>query len=245
MLIIRDSSFYQSTKLSSVPGVTHGYSSRVLGDMRHEDKRISFLHTLRISDSELMPGQVHGSTVVMARGKNQKAFRSADGLIIQKDCGHDTVPVGVLVADCVPILIADKHGLMLAAVHAGWKGTLKNIVGHAIDAYLAAGVDKKNIIVSLGPRIGGCCYEVPRSRAALFISQFGNDKRVAFQSGGNTWHVDIGYVNALQLRTIGIPEDNIDMDAPCTAEDRDMLYSYRKDTKKSFGEIMGVIGFSS
>jgi YfiH family protein len=100
--------------------------------------------------------QVHGCHVseVMPAGNDPG---EADGLVTQAV----GVAVGVLTADCVPILMVAPERRVAAAVHAGWRGTIAGIAAHAVQ-YLEErfGVDPASVSAALGPSIGGCCYEV-------------------------------------------------------------------------------------
>lgn len=139
--------------------------------------------------------------------------------------------VGVLVADCVPILMVDPKKRIVAAIHAGWRGTLGNIAASAVK------IIGKDIFVSIGPHIGPCCYTVPKDRADSF-----NDTCTYFD--GANWHLDLGCANRLQLTEAGVPAAHIDTPVVCTSCQSDIFYSYRKDTKEAFGEMLGFVGFS-
>lgn len=208
----------QSRLLNKFPGIVHGYSVRSDGDMRSEIKRAIFLDGLGIASSDItMPKQVHGTQIgifgdgLVARGKGKA--------------------IGVIVADCVPMLLVDAKKSVVAAVHAGWKGTLGNIAAKAVKEMKS---DPHDIFVSIGPHIGSCCYTVPQARADSFSSQ------CTYYDGAN-WHLDIGLANRMQLIEAGIPAAHIDAPVFCTSCQVDRFYSYRKDTKESFGEILAVI----
>lgn len=208
----------QSSLLSKFPGIVHGYSTRDLGDMRNQNTRESFLTHLGISTGSLqLSKQIHSSMI----GVN------GDGLV-SRIKGE---AVGVVVADCVPLLLLDSKKKIVAAVHAGWKGTLGNIAKQAV---LKMNSDPKNLFVSIGPHIGSCCYTVPRVRADSFSSQ-------CTYFDGDDWHLDLGLANRFQLMEAGIPSAHIDAPIVCTSCQIDRFYSYRKDTKESFGEILAVI----
>lgn len=208
----------QSTLLNKFTGVVHGYSSRSFGDMRNVQARTVFLKSLAIpADALLLCKQVHG-TEIGAIG---------DGLVTRKK-GE---AIGVIVADCVPLLLADPKKKIVAVAHAGWRGTLGNI---AKEAVLAMDSDAKDIFVSIGPHIGACCYTVPRARANSF-----SGKCTYFD--GADWHLDLGQANRMQLMEVGILREHIDAPVVCTSCQSDIFYSYRKDSKESFGEILAVI----
>jgi polyphenol oxidase len=74
----------------------------------------------------------------------------------------------------------------------------------------------------------------------MFLSKYGASDCIAYHSK-NMWYMDIAYVNALQLKHAGVKDAHIEVPVFCTSCQSDMFYSYRKDTKETFGEIMGVI----
>jgi len=84
-----------------------------------------------------------------------------------------------------------------------------------------------------------CCYDVPAERAQRFLDMFGNNPKVASLIEGK-WHLDVGYANFLTFVDQGIFPKNIHSPIACTSCQVENFFSYRKDTKKTFGEIMGV-----
>lgn len=239
MLKKNDKGYYESSLLTSV-NIEHAFSSRELGDMRIEANRRKFLTVYGLDDYSLvMPQQVHGDVISAVNDTSEKEISGADGLVYRKQ-GNQKIALGVVTADCVPILAADPKARIIGAAHAGWRGTLNNISRHLIEAMHELGADSKNILVSIGPHIGACCYNVTKERADKFIDQFENDaKAISFWDDG--WHLDLGYMNFLQLIKSGIPQKNIYVALACTSCQHDKWFSYRKDTKESFGEMLSFI----
>jgi hypothetical protein len=174
--------------------------------------------------------QVHGNAIaVVSLHDVGKVIPHVDGLV-----SRDAVRLIVHVADCVPILAYDIHEHVLGAAHAGWRGTYGNIAKNLITAMNTLGAEPKNVRVVLGPHIGVCCYDVPRERAKKF-----SQSAVRFDS--RAWYVDLGRVNYLQFLEAGVLHSHISVSRQCTACNNDRYFSYRKDTKKTFGEQMGII----
>lgn len=210
--------------------IAYAFTNRAQGDMKKNDEnRRKVVREVFGDDRKLLTApQKHTNKV------------GVDALISKKK----NVAIGVFVADCVPILLADeKHGI-LAAVHAGWKGTLGGITTNTVNEMEKLGGSLEDMSVWIGPHIGMCHYDVPRERAQKFLRMFDNDPKVAsfFE---NAWHVDIGWANYRQLLDAGILSDHINAPVTCTACQIDRYFSFRKDTKDTFGEIMGVIGFQN
>lgn len=225
MLQTLDGIGFQSSLLASLDGVIHGFSGRQAGDMRQGTiNRKRFVSTLGFSQSPVFAQQTHGNAV------------PGDGLVSRR------VPVAVVVADCAAVLLVDPVGQVCAAVHAGWKGTLGGVVGNAVNEMVRMGANKRRMYAAIGPHIGACCYDVPEERAEAFRGRFGMDEKMAFKVDGR-WHLDIGWVNFRQLVEAGVTADHIDAPPTCTSCRNNEFFSYRKDSKETYGEMMAVIGF--
>ncbi len=200
-------------------GIVHWYDDR---------------HT-KLNTEIAVPQQIHGTRIAVVTKKDQgKTIPGVDGLV-SKD-----IAIGVSFADCVPILAVDPKAKIIGTAHAGWKGTLHGIARELILTMTNAGADVKNIYISIGPHIGMCCYNVPDERARVFQKQFGTDEKIAARIDGD-WHVDIGYVNYLQLLKAGIAKEHIDAPPSCTSCQVAEFHSFRKDSKDTFGVQLGVI----
>lgn len=215
------------------------YSTKNFGDMRSSKNREEFLNYHKLDSKPLIiPEQVHGNNVVVvSKEEAGSLIMGADGLVT----GDDTLVLGVLAADCVPLLFVDPKKRMFGVVHAGWRGTLGGIVKNIIDKMKVLGAHPKDILVSIGPHIGMCCYDVPQERVQHFFDMFGNDSKVASFIEGK-WYLDVGYANFLSLVDQGIFSKNIHSPIVCTSCQIDTYFSYHKN-KKSFGEMMGVIAW--
>ena len=233
---------YTSSVLASCHGIAHGFSTRSSGDMRIEDKRNAFARLIGLSDrSVYLPEQIHGNTVVTIGSDTPERVMGADGIVLGKD-NLKKLALGVIVADCVPLIFADRKGTSIAVAHAGWRGTVGCIAEEVVDQMVKLGSRPSDIMVSIGPHIGRCCYVVPEERGKKFIDVFGSDERIMYQSGG-LWYMDIGYANMVSLMRVGVKQSHIDIPITCTSCQNDTFYSYRKDTRASFGEIIGMVGF--
>ena len=230
----------QSTLLSGLPGITHGYSDRTLGDGRIATNTDAFIKTVIGTTRPVIRGQqVHASDVAVVDATFPRTVSGVDGVVT----ADPSVMLEVHVADCVPVLLADPVAKVVAAVHAGWKGTLAGIVQNAVTRMTQQGATPATIYASIGPHIGRCCYAIGSDRAELFAKKFGNDPLIISNSG-DTWYADIGYANRQLLLTAGVTQVHIDAPVTCTSCQNDRFFSFRKDTKETFGEIIGVIGIT-
>jgi YfiH family protein len=171
--------------------------------------------------------------------------------------------LAVQTADCVPILLVDPKKHAVAAIHAGWRGTLARIVVKAIGQMQMQFKSRPgDLLAAIGPSIGGCCYEVGTEVATQFLSQFAeapewfDEFRTGDEPNPVQWlnmmppgHqpppknvlLDLPKANRAQLLAVGLRATNIFVSDLCTACRRDLLFSYRKEGPQS-GRLMSVIG---
>ncbi len=132
-------------------------------------------------------------------------------------------------ADCVPVLLADPARRVVAAVHAGWRGTAARIAGEVIARLVADGSRREDLLAAIGPAIGACCFEVGEEVAAHFPSErIERDPRP---------FVDLIAANRRQLVEAGLVQ--IDSLAACTHCDESMFHSFRRD--KGDGRMVSAI----
>lgn len=130
--------------------------------------------------------------------------------------------------DCVPLLIADKHGKAIAAVHAGWRGTAGNIAGHGVAALQKSyGIEPADLIAAIGPSIGSCCYEIGPEVAAAFAPLEGS-RDFLFPLAGDKFHLDLPEVNRRAFLAAGLKEENIHLSGLCTACHKRIFFSHRR-----------------
>ena len=197
------SGVWRSPLLAALPWIEHGFGGRSSVEWPPEHAAAA--------------KQVHGDHVIFAStpgtcGKGDALVTDAPGLW-----------VGVRTADCVPILLADSRRRLVAAVHAGWRGTVAGIVGKAIEKM---GSDARDLHAVLGPAIGICCYEVGEEVA----SHFGPPIRR---------HLDLLAANCEHLVAAGVPRQQVDAAAPCT-KCGDDFHSYRRDGERA-GRMVSAI----
>jgi len=233
--------------LASAP-VNHGMSGRVVdapqegnvGYLRDADpktvgcNRLAFLDELGISPSDLtLARQTHSATVALVspaeRGRggppNFDGFPSTDAMITNAP----GVALAVTVADCVPLLLYDPTQLVLAVVHAGWRGTVDGItmaVVHAMrDTY---GSEPSELWAGIGPSIGPCCYEVGDEVIdAWHATQVVDAERAVVPGRGERRHLDLWDANVMQLTAAGVARDHIEVAHRCVRCELDRYFSHR------------------
>ncbi len=135
-------------------------------------------------------------------------------------------------ADCVPILLAAPPAV--AAAHAGWRGSAKNVAAEAVRALAALGAATGTIRAWIGPAIGPCCYEVGGEVAAQFAGDF-----VRAGCGGG-FRLDLKRVNVAQLLGAGVPKESIAVHPACTKCGGERWASYRRDGPRA-GRMIALI----
>jgi YfiH family protein len=164
--------------------------------------------------------QVHGARVVLAA----EAEGQEGDAIVGREPG---VAVGVRVADCVPVLVADEASGAVAAIHAGWRGVVAGVVRAGVE--LVAG---RRMVAAIGPCIGACCFEVGLEVA----DQVG----FVVHRRGDKAYVDLRAAVRSQLEARGVERKRIEDVAGCTRHEPELFHSFRRDGAGS-GRMLAAI----
>ncbi len=178
--------------------------------------------------------QVHQTDLLWCNGQGYMHQQYADILISNQ--AHTAVAVRV--ADCLPVLLADPKTEMIAAVHAGWRGTAAGIVKHAIQSMLDHGVKRKNLLAVLGPCIGPCCFAIGNETATALKKSTGGAVNCIFRTADI--HADLLEINRLQLIESGLTGAHIETITACTVCDPGRFFSFRRDGKLA-GRHLAVV----
>ncbi len=170
--------------------------------------------------------QVHSAKVktvfLSDAGENFEGF---DGFVTNEK----GIIISASVADCTPILLEDSENGVIAALHAGWRGTVAAIASEGVRKMVKLGADIKKINAAIGPCIHACCYEVGEDFFESVTALRGNDfalRHIKRQSDGSL-HADIVSMNAELLFDAGLRADNISISKKCTACESDLFFSHR------------------
>lgn len=187
-----------------------------------------------LQDNIYLPVQKHTNKIHVLESGREPVI--ADAVVTAKK----NIFIGVLVADCVPVLMHDRHKEVIAAVHAGWRGTaqmiLKNTIKTMVKRY---GSSIKDISIAIGPSIRRCSYEVGEDVVTEVHSATGEGDY--YSKMGDRYYIDLSSANKIQALSSGIPEDNIWQSEKCTFCNPDDYYSYRY-SGGSTGRQGGFIG---
>ncbi len=170
--------------------------------------------------------QVHSPDVVVVDDSYDGARPEADALVT----ATPGIVLGVLAADCGPILFCDPEVRIAGAAHAGWKGALYGVLENTIAAMEKLGAKRENILASLGPSIGRRNYEVGPEFVQRFLDVDGTYERY-FTPSEKADHAmfDLPGLTTQRLADAGVTAENLDI---CTYPDEDRFYSYRRTTHR-------------
>ena len=240
--------FLHSETLGRIPGVVHAFSTRrgerndlSLGPADSPNPMIQ-INRARFLSAIGAPGwpiiklkQIHSGDVVDVVDTTGAVDAIAGDAVVTSLRG---VILAVQTADCVPILVSDREGRAVSAIHAGWRGTAARIAHSAVTRLVEGyGLQPNTLRAVIGPHIGVCCYEVGHDVATAFSDTAVIEMRPEWAKP----HLNLARANARQLVDAGIPEGRIEISSLCTKCREDLLHSYRRDGKR-MGHLLSVIG---
>ncbi len=272
----------ESAALERIPWLAHGFTLRPGGTSVLGRKRVFNLGRTDWDTPENVLANRKKLLSALGAGKMQivslrqihsalaRVFDSPPAVPLKGDAALTRTPgllLAVLTADCVPILLVDTKRRAVAAVHAGWRGTLKRVAEKTLGKMrMSFGTRPRDVLAVLGPCIGRCCYEVGAEVAQAFHSQFACAKewfegpfdRLVSDDTPNPlqWlnmhppghqppppsvRFDLAATNRWQLENAGVPAANIFSSDLCTSCRKDIFFSHRAEFGKT-GRLMGVIG---
>lgn len=206
---------------------------------------------LEISDAHLiLPHQTHGNEVLcidsdfmqLAPQEQQERLYGIDAVVT----ALPHICIGVSTADCIPVLLHDTRHGVIAAIHAGWRGTVSRIAVKCLETMVAQhGCTPEDIRAVIAPGISLDAFEVGDEvydafRSALFDMQH-IAKRYPAADGDTRWHIDLWEANRMQLAECGIKEGNIEVAGVCTYSRHEDFFSARRLGIKSGRIFNGVI----
>lgn len=261
-----------------LPWLVHGFSTRTGGVSTLDghralnlsfmgwDRRENVLQNRRLFQSAVHAKEFRLLAIKQIHSDVIHAFAEVPAEVSQGDGSATDRPgllLGVQTADCVPILLVDPKKRAVAAVHAGWRGTLARIAEKAVGRMqLEFGSKPANLLAALGPAVGPCCYEVGTELVTKFTAQFADgaeyfdEPRSGDEPNPLEWlnmappghrppprsvHLDLRKANRSQLLAAGLRPRNLFASDLCTACRGDLLFSYRKEGPQS-GRLLSVVG---
>ena len=235
----------KSKKLSKIKNLKHGFFNSKGGISKNiykslncgpgsKDKPSNVRKNLELVRKKIkkssrdiyLLNQIHSNKYFFIKDhKSKKNKLIGDALITNKR----KIILGVLTADCVPILIFDKKLKMISALHAGWKGAFKGIISTVIKYFIKNGSESKNLIAAIGPCISQKNYEVQKDFKSKFLKQSENNK-IFFTNIRNKTYFSLNkYVN-FQLKSFGVKK--IDIINKDTYNPKNNFFSARRSNHK-------------
>ena len=237
--------FDKASSLDGIEGVRHGFFGRRGSDATNEtdlntsetigDDPDQVAHNRHLALTTIGLGamplaslrQTHSVIVeTLSFAPKPDARPEADGLAT----ALTGVALGILTADCAPILFADTKTRVIGACHAGWQGAVDGIIANTIAAMRALGATPNNIVAAIGPTISGADYEVGPERAAQVIAANQRAKAHVFiPDGGAREHFDLPGFVASELKRAGV--EKIEVAGSSTYASSARYFSHRHTTK--------------
>ncbi|QFS81924.1 Laccase domain protein YfiH [Roseivivax sp. THAF40] len=181
--------------------------------------------------------QCHSAEVVTVSGPLTPPLPRADGMVT----AQPGVALGVLTADCQPILFADAEAGVIGAAHAGWRGALAGVLEATVDAMIALGARREAINAVIGPTISQRNYEVGQDFLEAFVAEDPEYVRFFAGGAGDRMHFDLPAFGLHRLREAGV---RAEWTRHCTYADPDRFFSYRRAThvkEADYGRLISVI----
>ncbi|MCC6502069.1 MAG: peptidoglycan editing factor PgeF [Deltaproteobacteria bacterium] len=245
--------YVASTLLQGKP-VTHGFLTRVGGvskdsyaslnfDARDTDttenvekNRALFHEAFNVPAGKLVTvSQVHGKEIFAIEGGLPEKPIEADAIVTNQT----GVAIGMMTADCQPVLLFDPVNRAIGAVHAGWKGSALGIVVETVlEMHRLYGTNPEELMASTGPCIGPCCYKVGWNVLDEYMARHKEADCFTEKDG---LRMDINLANTIQLALFGLKKENISNDAVCTACNSDLFFSYRKDNGRTGRQLSFIM----
>ncbi len=219
-----------SKNLSNTGKVVHGFLNKnFIGDLDDVARcsGLSRIHTIK---------QVHSNVVFLLSDKVARE-KTVEGDAIVTSMRN--LGVGVYTADCVPLLLVDGDARVVAAVHAGWRGTLSGIINRTISRMEKSyGILSSEISAAVGPSIGMCCYEVGEEVAVQFMKKYDRCREFVSKRSDSKYLIDLGMANVRNLVDAGVA--NFEVMDICTMCNGD-FHSYRREGR-GVGRQLSFIG---
>jgi YfiH family protein len=185
------------------------------------------------------PHQIHSAEVVVAGDWPDDDRPHADAVVTDRP----GLVLGILTADCAPVLFADAEAGVVAAAHAGWKGALAGVTDATLDAMERLGADRSRSAAAIGPCIARASYEVDHAFERRFLDSDPQNDRFFVEGPGGRPHFDLESYVLHRLASAGITRvEALGLD---TYDDEGGFYSYRRSTHRgepSYGRQLSLIG---
>jgi len=182
--------------------------------------------------------QVHSADVATINGQHPGEKPAADAMV----SATPGLALGVLTADCQPVLLADPQAGVIGAAHAGWRGTLDGVLEATLDAMEALGAERAQITAVIGPTISQRAYEVGQEFLEMFLDEDADYARFFVNGRAGHYQFDLPGFGLHRLRAAGV--GHAEWTRHCTYSDPALFYSYRRSVHEGaadYGRLISVI----
>ncbi len=190
------------------------------------------------ADRLVAPYQVHSADTVVVEGPFDGERPKADGIVT----ATPGIAIGVVTADCGPILFADREARIVGAAHAGWPGARAGVLENTIETMISLGARRESIQAALGPSISQTNYEVGPEFHDRFIADDDSNHSYFVASGkADHYLFDLNTYSLDRLTRAGVQAEGL---GRCTYAEEDLFYSYRRTTHRKqpdYGRQISVI----
>jgi len=225
---------YLARSLEEIPWLEHGFGTRLTSGWPNAASSTTSESAGNGAFGLVTMRQVHSERVLVA--DKPGCAGEADALITNRP----GLFLSIRTADCLPILLADLRNRAVAAVHAGWRGTVLGILPNTVQAMADQfGTRAEDLRIAAGPAIGPCCFEVGPEVALQFRGFFPERSDLDTRT-----KVDIAETNCRQLRHIGLSDRQFVFSRECTRCGGDLFHSYRRD-QEAAGRMVSAIGIAT
>lgn len=241
-MIIYDSDLktFYSTLINDSSYIS-GFGTKDLGDARYVENIVNYFSGSYMSYKKIVVlEQIHSiniSIFLPQMSDQLEKIDETDGVLTKEAETILTVKTG----DCIPIIFVDKVNKIVGISHQGWRGSIKRMAQKMVSKMLEVGSLKKDIVVAIGPSIGECCYDIEEDRYYSFLEEFDGYSDKIFHRKGGKLHLNLPLLNYLLLIEAGIDKKNIDFFPFCTKCDKKRFFSFRRDKKQDYGEMVSYI----
>ena len=228
-------------------GFSNGIYKSLNCGVGSNDKKINILKNIKYvtkkmgckKNSLITLNQVHSSKVIYFKSYSNIKNRLRGDAIVTK---VKNIPIGILTADCVPILLYEPQKEIIGCIHSGWKGAFNGVIKNTIHKFKKLNSNLSELIVAVGPCIGKKSYEVKKDFYQKFIKKNLKNKIFFRKNSKNNYNFNLRYFVNNELSNLGVKKiENINLD---TFKEKNFFYSYRRSRvngEKDYGRCISVI----
>ena len=183
--------------------------------------------------------QIHSNKIIYFENKNSIENKLTGDAIVTK---VQDVAIGILTADCAPILLYDNTKKIIGCIHSGWKGALNGVIKNTINKFQELGSNVENLTAVVGPCIGKKSYEIKKDFYEKFVNQDMANKEFFKKIAHDKYNFDLRYFINSEISKLNVKNiENIDID---TFAEKELFFSYRRsrmNKEKDYGRCISVI----